>query len=403
MPKILVSDAVLSDGGRRVENTYTVPPELRGYFVENKFYVDYPRDVSKVPRGILNIPALSTVAHFAVAVGADVEVQGDVDETYLKSCAEAQGYLKTAPGFESLKCISKVSGKAVKTPRYDASKQGLLFSGGSDSTCSWIKRIRDEPLLYMVWGLDVPTRWPEFWEKIRAKYVNELRIPNIRIIKSNTEDLYATNQLYALGARLTEGYRPTYSFSVNALGVTAPLTYLDGVGLLQLSSTYPSRHYLNPQYPWARYRPSFIVNQFWRWGSTRCLEVDHEYSTLEKIETFLKPHVDAGNKVFLRSCGHRKTLMEQKLQNFNCCLCDKCQRTIGMLAVNGVDPRRVGFPVNDQVWAQCRSDIETKRWNAVYLRYHWEEVQGLIPDMNTEDYGGSKAFFTWLRGYKGWA
>ena len=399
MSKILVSDAVLSDGGHRIDNTYTVPPELRGYFTDPRFYAEYPRDVSEVPRSILNIPALSTVAHFAVAVGADVEVQGDVDETYLKSCAEVQGYLKTAPGFESLKCISKVSGKPVKTPRYDTSKQGLLFSGGSDSTCSWVKRIREEPNLYMVWGLDVPTRWPEFWEKIRAKYVDELRIPNLRIVKSNTEDLYALTKVYTLGAKLTEGYRPTYSFSVNALGLLAPLTYLDGVGLLQLSSTYPSRHYLNPQYPWARYRPSFIVNQFWRWGSTRCVEVDHEYSTLEKIETYLKPHVDAGGKVFLRSCGHRVNLQKHNLERQNCLECDKCGRTISILAVAGVDPREVGFPVEGIHWARCRSDIEAKRWNPIYLKYHFEEVRDHIPAVISEDYAGSKGFMNWLRGY----
>lgn len=398
MPKIVVSDAAVK--GKRVENTYTVDPSLRPYFTSLTFYAEYPVDIGGVPRGLLNIPALSTVLHFAVAVGADVEVQGEVNSEYLKAATEAQGYLKTAPGFESLKCVSKVSGRAVKTPAYDTPNTGLLFSGGSDSTCSWVKRIREEPLLYMVWGLDVPTWWPEFWEKIRAKYVDELRIPNLRIVKSNTEDLYATNNLYGLGAKLTEGYRPTYSFSVNALGLLAPLTYLDGVGLFQLSSTYPSRHYLNPAYPWARYRPSFIVNQFWRWGSTRCAEVDHEYSTTEKIRYFLKPYLDAGNTVFLRSCGNRRLLEAQNLKYMNEGYCDKCQRTIGMLAVNGVDPRRVGFPVSDQIWAQCRTDIETRRWNPVYLKYHWEEVKGLIPDTLTEDYGGSKAFFNWLRTYK---
>jgi hypothetical protein len=396
----MVRDAILTDGGRRIENTYTISPELKPYFVDTKFYVEYPRSVSEVPKGILNIPALSTVVHFAVAVGADVEVQGEVDAEYLKAAGEAQAYLKTAPGFESLKCITRVSGEAVRTPAYDAPRTGLLFSGGSDSTCSWVKRRAENPLLYMVWGLDVLTWWPEFWEKIRAKYVDELHIPNLRIVKSNTEDLYATNQLYSLGAKLTEGYRPTYSFSVNALGLLAPLTYLDGVGLLQLSSTYPSRHYLNSQYPWARYRPSFIVNQFWRWGNTRCAEVDHEYSTTEKIRYFLKPHVDAGNTVFLRSCGNRKLLQEQGLKNLNCGYCDKCQRTIGMLAVNGIDPRRVGFPVNDAVWARTRSDIEGRKWNPVYLKYHWEEVKGLILDPLTEDFGGSRAFFNWLKTHR---
>ena len=395
MGTIKIDEAKLSSDGHRVENNIILDPEYLPYFVDTLFYAEYPVSVADVPRGLLNIPALSTILHFAVAIGANVEV-GEIDTEYLKAAAEAQEYLRIAPGFSALRCTTQIKGKPTKTV-YETPHTGLLFSGGSDSTCSWIKRRYEDPRLYLIWGLDVPTWWTEFWDKVEHQY----RWLSPRIIKSNTEDLYATNTLYQLGATLTEGYRPTYSFSVNALGVTAPLTYLDGVGLQQLSSTYPSRHYLNPKYPWAMYRPSFIVNQFWRWGSTRCMEVDHEYSTTEKIRYMLKPYVDAGNPVYLRSCGHRKTLEEQGLQNMNCGFCDKCQRTIGMLAVNGVDPRKVGFPVNDQVWAKCRSDIEAKRWNAIYLKYHWMEVQSLIPD-TLPDYGGSRAFFTWLRGYGGW-
>ena len=393
MAKIRIGNASLMNGGHRIENVIQPDPEYAPYFVDTKFYAEYPESVERVPKALLNIPVLSTIIHFAVAIGAEVEV-GEVDAEYLKACINVQDYLRTAPGFESLKCAAKISGKPVKTS-YEAPNQGLLFSGGSDSTCSWIKRRYEDPRLYLIWGLDVPTWWNEFWMKVEQQY----RWLYPRIVKTNTEDLYATNKLYALGAKLTEGYRPTYSFSVNALGLLAPLTYLDGVGLLQLSSTYPSRHYLNPRYPWARFRPSFIVNQFWRWGSTRCLEVDHEYSTLEKIESFLKPHVDAGNKVFLRSCGHRANLLKYKLERTNCLECDKCGRTISMLAVAGVDPREVGFPVEGVHWARCRSDIEAKRWNPVYLKYHFEEVRDHIPAVISEDYAGSKGFLNWLRGY----
>lgn len=393
MGTIRVGEAELKAGGRRVENQIVPDAEYAPYFVGTRFYAEYPESVLAVPQGLLNIPALSTVLHFAVAVGADIEA-GEVDAEYLRGAEEAQHYLSVAPGFSALKCRTRIKAKPIKTS-YPAPHQGLLFSGGSDSTCSWIRRRHENPRLYMVWGLDIPTGWPDFWSRVEQQY----RWLDPRIIKTNTEDLYATNLLYTLGASLTEGYRPTYSFSVNALGVTAPLTYLDGVGLLQLSSTYPSRHYLDPRHPWAQYRPSFIVNQFWRWGSTRCAEVDHEYTTTEKIRLFLKPYVDAGSPITLRSCGHRKTLQEQGLANFNCGLCDKCQRTIGMLAVNGIDPRKVGFPVNDQIWARTRSDIETRKWNPVYLRYHWEEVQGLIEEP-IPDYGGSRAFMQWLKGYR---
>jgi len=168
MAKIRIGEATLTNGGCRIENIIQPDPEYRGYFVDTRFYAEYPESVERVPRGLLNIPALSTIIHFAVAIGASVEV-GEVDETYLKACVEVQDYLRITPGFDSLKCVTQVTGKPVKTS-YTASHQGLLFSGGSDSTCSWIKRRHEDPRLYMIWGLDVPTTWPEFWEKAVEKY-----------------------------------------------------------------------------------------------------------------------------------------------------------------------------------------------------------------------------------------
>jgi len=391
--QITVGEALVQNN--RVENHITVNDSaLKPYFTTNTFYAEYPENVEQVPRSLLNIPALSTIIHFAVAVGASVEA-GQIDATYLQACEEAQAYLKTCKGFESLKCTATVKAKATHTQHYPADKEGLLFSGGSDSTSSWIKRRRENPALYMIWGLDVPLAWEGFWQEAKARYL----WMNPRIIKTNTEEIYFPGMLSRLGKELIEGYRPTYSFSINALGVCAPLTYLDGVGLLQLSSTYPSRHYLNPRYPWAANRPSFLVNQFWRWGNTRCLEVDHEYSTTEKIIRYVKPYYDQGNPLFLRVCGNQKRLLEAQLKISNCLVCDKCQRTLGMLAIARIDPRKVGFPITGVHYARARNDIEKRTWSPTYLRYHWEEVRSLIPKTITEDYGGSKAFLEWLRGY----
>lgn len=394
MAQISIGEAIVH--GNRIENHIQVnDPALQPYFTGNTFYAEYPTDISGVPRGLLNIPALSTIIHFAVAVGATIEA-GQVDATYLRSCSEAQDYLHTCKGFEMLRCTAKIQAQPVQTPPYPTEKEGLLFSGGSDSTSSWIKRRRINPKLYLIWGLDVPLNWDMFWDQAKSRYT----WMNPSVIKTNTEDLYYPGMLGILGKGLTESYRPTYSFSINALGVCAPLTYLDHVGLLQLSSTYPSRHYLNPKYPWAMYRPSFLVNQYWRWGSTRCLEVDHEYSTTEKIIKYVKPYYDSGNPLFLRVCGNRQRLQETGFKAANCLLCDKCQRTLGMLLVAGIDPRKAGFPVTGEHYARMRSDIEAGTWNRIYLRYHWMEVQQHIPPVVTEDYGGSKAFLEWLRGYR---
>lgn len=395
--RIIINDAVLSKNGTRIDNRIEVDPYLKQYFADLNFYTEYENDISKVPLSILNIPALSTLLHFAIAVGADIEIS-EVDGEYLKGATLAQKFLKNCTGFEQLKCNTKINAKPVKNT-YIAYDKGMLFSGGSDSTTSYISHIFENPKLIMIWGLDIPTFWPEFWHKIEETY----KSVKLYKIKTNSEDIYATNNLYTLGSTFPEGYRPTYSFSINALGVCAPLTVIEKIDVLMLSSTYPSRHYHDPNYTWAKNRPSFIVNQFWKWGSTRCLEVDHEYTTNEKIRYFLKPHIKQyGCHPFIRSCGNRKLLLETHLENLNCCLCDKCQRVIGMLIVNDIDPRLCGFQTTGMTYAIMRSDIETKKWNPVYLKYHWQEIQEAIPQKIDRDFGGSKAFLEWMRNYRFW-
>lgn len=395
--QVTIHDATISKNGKRIDNLIEADESLKQYFIDLNFYAEYEEDISTVPLSILNIPALSTILHFAVAIGADINI-GEVDENYLKGADSAQRFLKNCIGFNQLKCTAKIHAKPIKNIYKDYPyEKGLLFSGGSDSTSSYIGHRYENPKLIIIWGLDIPTSWPEFWHKIEETY----KAMRLYKIKTNSEDLYRTNSLCSLGSALTEGYRPTYSFSVNALGVCAPLTVVENIGLLMLSSTYPSREYHDPNYPWTKNRPSFIVNQFWKWGGTRCREIDHEYSTTEKIKYFLKPYFEQHGPMFLRSCGNRQLLTKNNLERLNCCECDKCQRVIGMLIVNGIDPRVCGFPTTGMTYAKMRSDIETRKWNPVYLKYHWQEVKEAVPIIK-QDFGGSWAFLEWLRKYNFW-
>jgi len=72
--RIIIHDVIVSKNGRRIDNSFEVDPALRQYFLDYNFYAEYETDISTVPLSILNIPALSTLLHFAVAVGADIEI-----------------------------------------------------------------------------------------------------------------------------------------------------------------------------------------------------------------------------------------------------------------------------------------------------------------------------------------
>lgn len=397
---IRIGDAVLDKGGRRVSNSIEIPPSFSRYFSSLNFYVEYENDVSQVPLSILNIPALSSIIHFAWAIGCDVHI-GEADREYLRGLETVRRILSRQLGFEVLDLRSSVEVDKEVENSFEAKGKGLLFSGGVDSTASYIANIHAYPKLITIWGMDVPTDWTDFWDKVTEKYawMGPLKI------KTNSDEIYRLNDLWSLGAKrastkgLIEGYRPTYSFFVNMLGICAPLTVLEGIGELMFSSTYPSRQYGDPNYPWAWQRASFILAQHFRWGGIRCREVEHEYTTNEKVKYFIKPYFKEQGALTLRSCGHRRLLEKHKLERLNCSECDKCGRVIGMLIVNGVDPNTCGFQATAETYEMIKASIVEKLWNPTYLKYHWQEIQDFIPETIIEDFSGSKRFLEWLRDY----
>lgn len=394
---IVIEDVVVSQDGHAIVNKIDhSDPAFKRFFQPVDFYARYSVDISQVPLSILNIPALCSIIHFAWAIGVDVEV-GEIDNTYLNGIQDARNLFKGNKGFKTLSFDTEVHArKTVKNSFPNLSSQGLMFSGGCDSTSSYVKRLKQNPKLILVWGLDIPLNWRGFWLKVLETY----REMNLYPVESNTDELYCKNTLWSLGAEIKEGYRPGYQFTINTLGVCAPLTVAEGIGSLMLSSTYPSREYGDPNTPWVETRVNFLVGECLRWANVQTMEVDCEYSTNEKVKHFLKPYFDAYGPTVIRSCGNVARLGKVRDRWLNCNICDKCQRVIGMLVVNGIDPNACGFHVSPEVYDQIKRNIVDGTWNPEYLRYHWTEIQRCLPPVVTEDFNGSKKFLNWLREHR---
>lgn len=393
---IEIFDPVLQNTGRRILNHIKVPPHLRPYFEDFVFYAEYERDVSAVPESILNIPALSSIIHFAWAVGCNVVV-GEIDKTYFSGIEKSRRFLKEHPAYKNMSFDSIVSGDVIEND-FGGDKAGLLFSGGADSTASYIAHRHQNPQLITIRGIDMPLRWSKFWQRVIDLY----GWMNPTTIITNTDEIYSGihQGYFSRKARIVEGYKPGYSFSVNRLGVCAPLTVVEGINELMMSSTYPAREYGDPAFPWSNNRINFKVDEWLSWANVKVHDVETEYSTTEKIKDLIKPYFEKHGTLLIRSCGHVKLLGPRRHEIFNCTHCDKCQRVIGSLVVSGIDPRTCGFNTTEKTYQTIRTDIERKTWNPLYLKYHWEEVRGYIPDVIEGDFGGSRAFLEWLRDYE---
>jgi len=389
---IRITNATLKNKGKTITNYIHVFDErLKKYFKSFHFYAEYDQDVSEVPLGILNIPALSSMIHFAWAVGADIEVE-ELDETYFNGIKNAREIFSSNPAYKFLSFNSRLHvGKTVKNTFKKTGKTSLLFSGGIDSTASQILRKPDQ--LIMIWGLDIPTEWEELWLKIKENYSH---LP-LTFIKTNTLELHDLGKLYELGKPCSAGYYAGYSFSMITFGVCPPAT-IERVDNVMMASTYPIRQYGNPNYPFQNYKPHLLVDNHLGWANIETFDVENDYNRPEKIERIIKPYFEENGPSVLRVCGNLKHLKSREDKNsLNCNQCDKCSEAIAILCNYGIDPNTCGFTVNAETLKQIKEDIIVERFNVHRTRYFWGELKKHIDTKH--DLHGSRVFLEWLRGY----
>ena len=394
--EIKIFAPIIQNGGRRVVNRLQIPPVLKKYFKTLNFYVEYEKDVSGVPESILNIPALSSIIHFAWAIGYDISI-GKIDKDYVDGAEKALGFLRDHPVFSKMTYPANIYGTTVENS-FGGEKNGLLFSGGVDSTASYIAHRHEAPQLITIRGIDMPLSWGAYWNRVVDLYKER----DITTIVTNTEEIYTKLHwhYFTVRARIVEGYMAGYAFSINRLGVCAPLTVTEGIGNLMMSSTYPSREYGDSRFPWSKDRINAIIDEWLSWADVHVHDVEREYSTTEKIKDLIKPYLENHDTPLIRSCGHVGFLEPQKDKVFNCTRCDKCQRVIGSLAVSGIDPRTCGFNTTEETYRTMAYELENNVWNPIYAKYHWSEVKRHLPAVIEDDFGGSRAFLEWLRDYE---
>lgn len=395
MKPIKITDAVLKNKGRTVTNYIHVFDErLRKYFNAFHFYAEYDRDVSDVPISILNIPALSSVLHFAWAVGVDVEIN-ELDETYFDGMKRVKEIYENHPAYRFLSFDSTLNVSKTRKNKYKRkNRSALLFSGGLDSLSSYISRKPDQ--LIMIWGLDIPTNWSEFWNQVIEKYEH---LP-LTTIKTNTLEIYKQNTLNGLGSDCPAGYYAGYSFNLITFGVCPPVA-VGNVDKVMMASTYPIRQYGNPTYPFQNYKPHVLVDNNLGWANIETFDVENDFNRPEKIERFVKPYFETHGPSLIRVCGNIKQLQNKANKSkLNCSLCDKCGRAIALLSNYNIDPNDCGFCLNEKTFARIKNNIISGKFTYGREKYYWGEQQKHIKEEISSDFCGSRSFLEWLRGYE---
>lgn len=349
MNTIKVITVSAEQGKLRVE--YGIGPGLELYFTADRvFEVEYSEDISAVPESVLVIPFVCNVLPIVWLADAVLEVPQLDREFYEGISGVLEGYRNMSPMLE-FKGEVRV-GQLVDNSFEPTDKVAALFSGGVDAFATLIAHASEKPQLITLWGADVKLTDTEGWTRVKQHAEDtgrEFDLPAPLLVRSNFRLMVNEGKLGELVIASGDGWWHGFQHGIALLGHSAPVAYMQHWKTLYIASSFtPDNKAVCASDP--------TIDNKLHLVSTRVWHDQYEYHRQQKVTHIVEHCCATGHTVPLRVCWITSG-------GTNCCVCEKCQRTIFALLAEGVDPADYNFP-------EWRAGIVgTKSWTPRHCRY----------------------------------
>jgi 7-cyano-7-deazaguanine synthase in queuosine biosynthesis len=389
-PKITIEDiSVYEKKEVRYELSYS--RNLRRFLTDVDPYIRYSENVSDVPTSILAVPLLATLCPVAWIRGADVYIER-IDEAFRQSLpALHNAYEQLYPDapFDtdiSLYYKEAVDNEVRDTESKEEKETAVLFTGGIDSTATYLRHREENPHLITV-RKETETRenaWKNRTRMIDAFATeNGIDAHNIETnIKSKVDkfmvSLYHRHQL-------NESWDRAMFFGIGYPGFTAPLTYNRGI-----TKIYQSADYLPHEWYPKSSQPSLVENL--RWANTVVKSDGVGLTRQNKVEIISEYFEDRNTSWKVGSCDYGGD------NSLSCNSCGTCFRTITGFIVADYDPVEYGFDINEETFEQIKVHLNEEEFSSDSgkLRF-WLELQDRAdPEQVDLPYEGVTEFVAWL-------
>ena len=363
--------------------------DVKKYFLSNYFRVEYDRNILNVSPSILHIPAISNLIPIAWAIGADIHVK-ELDETYLNCLHKIKSVMMR--WYPDLSFSTNIEAEDVVQNRFFNKEHGLLFSGGLDSTVSYIRHITKNPKLIMVWGADIRLDRERFWRKIRNQYKIFADNENVKInfVKANMRQFMNENLLNLdFGNFLTDfSWWGAIHHGLGLVGLCAPLSVTEHLGTIFIASSH-TKELIN--YPWGSHP---LIDNNISWADVKVIHDGYDLTRQEKIQC-LKNYITSYNRYpFLRVCWSQSKIL-------NCGNCEKCSRTILGLILENIDPNKCGFDINSNFFENLKQIFVKNSYDLSLDRVlFFKDIQKSIPEKMDHNLYDCREFFKWFKNFE---
>lgn len=395
--QIRLSRARITNDGE-VRTCVDASPALSKYLRQPSFFARYDRDVSlhTIPESVLLIPAVANLITLAWATGAALHVP-TLDRRFVDSLSEvASAFQEMYPPLKTREARLAVD-QTETCPARHQDAEGMLFTGGIDSTDALLEHADEVTHLFSIWGAaDISITRADYWYNVHKPSILENPLAqgrHVHLIKSNLTEFLDQQKLnYDLGSFLgSSSWWAGLQHGLGLLALTAPVTYQYGIGRVWIASGLSASHNV----PWAS-TPE--IDRRIAWANTSAGHAGYGRARQAKIGEMIAPYIRSGHKLTINSCWQATRGSGTR----NCGVCEKCVRTQVALLLEGIDPNDCGFAMTESTLPRAIRSFERNRY---FFRedeiFKWSDVKRRIPQdlEQLPDIRGSRSFFEWLRGF----
>jgi hypothetical protein len=373
--------------------TFHVNRPWKGDLVRDDLFVLY-EDADAVERlnpSLLAMPAMLNLAPVVWLSGREARV-----EVLDRELAHSLERVRSV--FADLYPDTSWEGRVVPERLVDNRDQGspgarelaLLFSGGVDSVYTSLSLLPARQLLVAVRGADVPLDNDAAWDAVRRQIERfaDDHGHEVSYIESNFGSFLARDRLAEAAPDVSEWWGQV-QHGLGFVGLAAPLVTARRLARLVIAATLS----LDWLYPWGSHP---AIEPELRWAGTGVEHHGAGVTRQGKIAFIARATSSGERRPPLRVCWQRPDL-----DGRNCCLCEKCLRTISGLLVEGEEPGEYGFDLPlDTVLTHALARVRRRKLeiDTVGQARRWEEIQRAAqPERSLPARFRSEPFATYLR------
>ncbi|MGQ3414277.1 hypothetical protein ACT4ML_18775 [Natrinema sp. LN54] len=378
----IIIDRITADDGT-LECSVRSSADLERFFSDEPFRTSYDVSIEDVPEGVLAIPVLAQICPVAWANGADVYVD-EVDATFARALEEVKESLCEMHDF--LEGGTLYAKETTDADPEAGDESGLLFTGGVDSTCSYVRHREESPTLVSIrgWTITPDSADDEKWDALRSRVSSfaDDHDCETAFVESNMLSFLDHPMLLAHYKRHVDGgWYSSVGHGLGLLGLCAPMAYARGMEDLYVAAT----HWDGIDLEWGS-RPD--IDERVRWAGTQCHHDAYELTRQERLDVIADYVRTEDPTLQLQTCNDQMA--------GNCGECEKCYRTAVGLRLSGLEPADHGYPFADSDYHQLRRSLERGDWVlGEDERHMWADIRDRARETEPAT-PAERTFFEWL-------